>query len=1038
MIANRIFQTHSMPFMFWRILAPAFSALVINMVSILLVAAQEPINVELPDGFKIEKVAGNDLVPDAFCLTIHPSGNPVVAGPGYVRGLEDLDGDGQFETSVELLDGKIGGAQGLCFVGDNILCTANGGLNLCTPSSKGKAATVKRLFEITTGGEHNAHAIRVGPDGWIYVLAGNQTEILPLYCSGPNSPVKNPHAGFLMRFKLIDESCESFEIVCDGFRNAYDFDFGPDGSIFVYDSDGERDVSLPWYRTTRVFRMRSGDNAGWVSAGWKRPSYFFDMPETVAKLGRGSPTGVAMNPFHSETADSFGRRVFVCDWTFGRIVAVPASQPIDSSSANVDIVEEREAAFATARGQFGFAVTDLEFANANDLLVTVGGRGTEGALFRMHKQPPTVNAGQRGELSDNQAISKAFRKVRWETIDDSTIESLTKGIAIEAEAIRVAALESLVGHDQFLQDVGEEQRRFFVDSFGRLVSEPKLSPTLIRLSQRLLSQLSDDDRDEVLSKTSGNRRLLLSFNASQEHSDAARVSLLKKFINAKVDPVEQVVFIRAAQLVLGGCEGEGMFAGYTAKNLPVGKLVLDQNRLNLNALGQESRYEAGRLAAMLGYDSAMFRSHLVEQLTDTSHPVDDIHWLNCIAKTNGELDSNHIARIAKSLCRLRSVMRVSELPTDRNWIPRMQELTRELYRIPGLAMAVVESDFFGQSEHAFLFAGLEGKAKDLAQRNFATVAANDPSSVSRRQLEIVASNTTYKSVLRQFKQDESLFDVVVKGLSVDAETIDRSIFAEGLSSWNMGTVKTSAIALRRMGKPTVEPVELKTEFANAIQTAMRIGFDNQAVSIRDQIVLYLRTATGREFGYVERQPDPSSQLQASQIVAIEKWAKFLTEKFKFEIDTPVDSTKLLTRLQEIDFSKGDAERGREVFVKRQCATCHDAERGSKLGPPLEGIVNRFSKQNVFEAIIHPNAQVPDRYRALLVATEDGVLHKGTIIYESVDGITLMDVEGKTIRINKKDIEQRKRLDQSLMPGGLFDGISDREAADFWSYLERLK
>jgi hypothetical protein len=28
-----------------------------------------------------------------------------------------------------------------------------------------------------TGGEHSAHAIRRGPDGWLYVLCGNNTGI---------------------------------------------------------------------------------------------------------------------------------------------------------------------------------------------------------------------------------------------------------------------------------------------------------------------------------------------------------------------------------------------------------------------------------------------------------------------------------------------------------------------------------------------------------------------------------------------------------------------------------------------------------------------------------------------------------------------------------------------------------------------------------------------------------------------------------------------------------------------------------------------
>jgi hypothetical protein len=35
-----------------------------------------------------------------------------------------------------------------------------------------------------TGGEHSAHAIRRGPDGWLYVLCGNNAGIDATYAKG--------------------------------------------------------------------------------------------------------------------------------------------------------------------------------------------------------------------------------------------------------------------------------------------------------------------------------------------------------------------------------------------------------------------------------------------------------------------------------------------------------------------------------------------------------------------------------------------------------------------------------------------------------------------------------------------------------------------------------------------------------------------------------------------------------------------------------------------------------------------------------------
>src|SRR5690606_20545514 len=121
--------------------------------------------------------------------------------------------------------------------------------------------------------------VRRGPEGSWYLLAGNDAGIGERHAQGSMSPVKLPEAGALLRFSPDFSHCEVF---ADGFRNAYDFDFGPQGDLLVYDSDDERDISLPWYRPTRVFQVVVGSHAGWLSRSWKRPDYFFEMPPVVA------------------------------------------------------------------------------------------------------------------------------------------------------------------------------------------------------------------------------------------------------------------------------------------------------------------------------------------------------------------------------------------------------------------------------------------------------------------------------------------------------------------------------------------------------------------------------------------------------------------------------------------------------------------------------------------------------------------------------------------------------------------------------------
>ncbi|MCA9118251.1 MAG: hypothetical protein KDA79_24435, partial [Planctomycetaceae bacterium] len=175
------------------------------------------------------------------------------------------------------------------------------------------------------------------------------------------------------------------EIITDGFRNAYDFAFTPAGDVFTYDSDGERDVSLPWYRPTRVFHVVPGSHAGWVSRSWKRPGGFFDMPPVLSRLGRGSPTGVLCYR-HQQFPPEYQGAAFVLDWTFGRIVAVHPTADGSGFSATDEL-------FMSGAGQHGFAPTDAVVGPDGALYVSVGGRGTRGGVYRVKYTGTASTAG---------------------------------------------------------------------------------------------------------------------------------------------------------------------------------------------------------------------------------------------------------------------------------------------------------------------------------------------------------------------------------------------------------------------------------------------------------------------------------------------------------------------------------------------------------------------------------------------------------------------------------------------------------------------
>src|SRR5579872_4888967 len=280
----------------------------------------EDLGLTVPEGFTITRYADDTLAHDIFAMTIDTQGRVVVSGPGYVKILVDSDHDGVADRTIHFADGPKTGAQGLYFYGRNLLCTGDAGLIHYTDENADDRADGPPdvLLKIKTGGEHHAHAIRRGPDGWWYLIAGNFSEVTKGYVTESTSPVKTPHGGVILRLK---PDVSGAEIIADCFRNAYDFDFDPQGEVFAYDSDGERDISLPWYMPTRLFHVIPGGAHGWISENCKHPDYFLDAAPVVATTGRGSPSGMVCYR-HTQFPEKYRGGLFLLDWTFGRVMHV--------------------------------------------------------------------------------------------------------------------------------------------------------------------------------------------------------------------------------------------------------------------------------------------------------------------------------------------------------------------------------------------------------------------------------------------------------------------------------------------------------------------------------------------------------------------------------------------------------------------------------------------------------------------------------------------------------------------------------------------
>lgn len=391
---------------------------------------------EIAEGFHVTTAAGDELVHDCFCMTTDGLGRPVVSGPGYIKTLIDDNQDGIYDRAIVWSTIPKQGAQGLWAEGRKILWVGDGGLWSSEDKNGDLVAdgTPTKLIEFPTGGEHHVHAIRKGPDGYWYVIAGNFSNGISNLLNDQSSPVSRPRAGTLWR---ISPDFATKSVWSHGMRNCYDFDFLPDGQIVTFDSDCERESALPWYRPTRVFVLAPGSDAGWCGQTWKDQDEHITMPQTIASLGRGSPTGVAVYT-HNTFPSKYHGAAFVLDWTFGRVIAVMPSRNLPESQRVPNRIPAVN--FMQTTGVNGFAPTDLCVANNGDLLVCTGGRGTKGAIYRvaplaMTDSPEITTNSETDSVSETDSMSRNptenvatlfERALRTQRIDESSANLIAK------------------------------------------------------------------------------------------------------------------------------------------------------------------------------------------------------------------------------------------------------------------------------------------------------------------------------------------------------------------------------------------------------------------------------------------------------------------------------------------------------------------------------------------------------------------------------------------------------------------------------------
>ncbi|MFO0964306.1 MAG: PVC-type heme-binding CxxCH protein [Gemmataceae bacterium] len=956
---------------------------------------------KVPPGFVVTQFADHTLANDIYCMTVDPKGRIVVSGRGYIKVLVDDDGDGKADRAIDFADSPKDGAMGLFWEKDTLYVTGDGGLRrFVDKDGDGKADGPSELIRaIKTGGEHTAHAIKRGPDGWLYVLCGDHAGIDKSYATLPTSPIKDPIGGCVIRFS---PDFKNSEIVAHGFRNAYGMDFDRDGNLFTFDSDNERCLGLPWYEPTRFYHVIEGRFYGWLAPQhatfWRMPPYFMDVMPPVCYMGRGSPTGV-VHYNNGHFPEKYHDGLFLLDWTFGRIYFAWLTM---KGSAFTTIPET----FLEASGDNGFAPTAAVVHPASgDLFVSVGGRGTRGAVYRISYPE------RRAEfLKSPKAPPKNF----W---GEGVLE---RHPAEHVRILNQCRRDFARGKEK---DIEATIKRFWQSEdrqvrWGCALLLRDAWPTLPAESRIRLAAAAKRPRE----------RLVLAAalaNAEPEKAYSLALDLLDADLN------RQLVLdaLRVVQITVGDIGSrrkKGTFQeGYSlAADMPP-RFLLDEDR-RLKALSErlfqllDSREpdwetEIVRVFGMLRLKDDLALALTGGRLHLRTSSKSQAHFLMAaaVADLNVSLDIVRFAKEAED----------EQLERESNWILRLKEaFHHRVDRDLEVGLPYWRALLYGGDPTFVSFLETDRlPAKELARTLWEEFQGNGKYPLTPAVLRILRE-LPVKDVgplLRKRLKEPGVALAVLPILARAPEINDYPLFLDGLQRGGPATVEAALAGLSLLPPPKEEADE---SFA-LLRSLATVSPKNTAT--RKAIFARLAVITGQK----DIAPDPAPW---------RAWLRKTHPKLATKLDNPdgVDVAAWDKRLAKIDWDKGDAARGQKVFVKASCVQCHGG--GGFVGPDLAGVTGRFSRADLFTAIIQPSKDVADRYKATLVESKDGKVYQGLVIYEAIDSLILSTREGTTVRLLGGDIAEKRQLDTSPMPAGLLDALTDEEIADLYAYLKTKK
>jgi putative heme-binding domain-containing protein len=142
--------------------------------------------------------------------------------------------------------------------------------------------------------------------------------------------------------------------------------------------------------------------------------------------------------------------------------------------------------------------------------------------------------------------------------------------------------------------------------------------------------------------------------------------------------------------------------------------------------------------------------------------------------------------------------------------------------------------------------------------------------------------------------------------------------------------------------------------------------------------------------------------------------------------------------QAILSRRGDAARGKLIFFSdgARCRNCHELDdRAKSLGPTLLEIKKKYPRPaDLLPHVLQPSLKIDEPFAAYVIAIDDGRVVSGMIAEQNENEIVLKTAERLLVRIARRDIEEQRKSDKSLMPERILSDLTAQEASDLVEYI----